>query len=85
MATHYANALRTHSTPEEVVVDFGFNLLAAPPTESQSEGVVHLKMQQRIIMNYSTAKRLTLTIGNIVRAYEAQFGEIPLTQARQTL
>jgi hypothetical protein len=33
---------------------------------------------ERIIMNYFQAKRLALTLGQIVRRHEEQFGEIEL-------
>lgn len=85
MSRSYANAYRSNTTPEEVILDFGLNL-AIPPTgdsqsgqKSETEGHILFQVDHRIIMNYYTAKRLAITLGQVVRLYEDRFGELKLT------
>ncbi|NJL30479.1 MAG: hypothetical protein HC898_01970 [Phycisphaerales bacterium] len=37
-----------------------------------------LQLQNRTIMNFATAKRLAITLGQVIRAHEERFGEIKL-------
>ena len=80
MQTQYANAFRTHTTTDEVLVDFGFNLVtlnrAAGEDGKTPAGTLQLDWQQRVILNYRTAKGLTVELSKIIRAYEERFGEI---------
>ncbi|MFG0258158.1 MAG: DUF3467 domain-containing protein [Phycisphaerales bacterium JB043] len=74
MATTYANTIRSATTLDEVVLDFGFNLPMqgnenAPPSMVFSVG-------SRVIMNWTAAKRLTATLQNAIAAYEQHNGEI---------
>ena len=81
LTTTYVNAFRTHTTPDEVFVDLGLNVLLRPPTQVEDKatpGEMVLQLQNRAICNYATAKRLAITLGQIVRAYEERFGEIKL-------
>ncbi len=83
MSTHYVNAFRSNSTAEEVVLDIGFNVIERHPQpnaddENARNGQVRLNIDNRVVMNYATAKRLALTLGQIVRRYEDRFGEIQL-------
>ncbi|MHC4977386.1 MAG: DUF3467 domain-containing protein [Planctomycetota bacterium] len=76
MATTYANTIRSATTLEEVVLDFGFNLPTqagpdAPPTMTFAIG-------SRVIMNWTAAKRLTATLQNAVASYEQHHGEIDM-------
>jgi len=73
----YANAFRTNATGEEVMLDFGVNLVnSLVPQGSQPEMV--FQIGERIILNYYTAKRLALMLGQIIRRHEEQFGELEL-------
>jgi hypothetical protein len=79
--TSYANAFRTNGTAEEVIVDFGLNTFAPNPqaqTEGQPLGQMTFDVSERVIMNYMTAKRLAINLGQVVRRYEEQFGELKL-------
>jgi hypothetical protein len=76
MRTTFVNAYRIHTTAEEVVVDFGFNMLNPNPQGGQQQML--FKVTDRIILSYSTTKRLTTSLGQLIRRYEQQFGEIPM-------
>lgn len=77
MATTYANTIRTSTTADEAVLDFGFNL---PLQGGQGQGpVLQFQIGSRVIMTWPTAKRLVMQLGQAVRGYEERFGEIDLT------
>ena len=76
MRTSFANAYRIHHTAEEVVLDFGFNM-ANPNPQGQGQQQLLFKVTERVIMSYPSVKRLTLSLQQLVRRYEQQFGEIP--------
>jgi len=83
MATTYANAFRTNGTAEEVMLDFGVNL-AAPAQKQGDQPEIVFQITNRVIMNYYSAKRLALTLGQLIRRHEEQFGELELdVQKRQ--
>lgn len=64
----YANFCRVTGSPEELIVDFGLN--------SQPMGVPKgpIAVQQRIIMNFFTAKRLLAALHMSVQRHESAFG-----------
>lgn len=85
MSTSYANAYRTHLTNEEVMIDFGLNMVVQPRQSPSDVAAGQGKSPEilfhsndRIIMNYYTAKRVALTLGKAVRQYEQRFGELKL-------
>lgn len=82
MRTCYANGFRTNSTPEEVVLDFGLNLMSPVPGPQNQPGML-FDVNERIILNYSSAKRLAITLGQLIRRHEEQFGEIELEQGKR--
>jgi hypothetical protein len=67
-ANCYANFCRVTGTPEELIVDFGLN---SQPFGVPTEAVV---IQQRIVMNYYTAKRLLHALHLSVQRNEQAFG-----------
>lgn len=75
MRTSFCNAYRIHTTAEEVIVDFGFNMLNPNPAGGQQQ--LLFKVTERIVMTYSTTKRLTGSLTQLIRRFEQQFGEIP--------
>ena len=81
MSTSYANMVATHSMPNEVLLDFGLNLLSAPAEDGQPEMI--FKVNDRIIMNYYSAKQLAITLGQVIQRHEAQFGELELDVAKR--
>lgn len=76
MRTSFCNAYRIHTTAEEVIVDFGFNMLNPNPAGGQQQML--FKVTERIVMSYSTTKRLTGSLTQLIRRFEQQFGEIPV-------
>jgi hypothetical protein len=87
MTTNYSNAFRTNATAEEVFVDFGCNLANPVPQQQQQAGQdapaaeIVFKANDRVILNYYTAKRLAITLGQLVRRHEERFGELQLNAA----
>ena len=70
----YANAYRIHTSSEEVIIDLGFNM----PNPNQQGGGAQLlfKVTDRVIMTYGNAKRLSMSLTQLVKRYEQQFGEL---------
>jgi hypothetical protein len=68
MASHYTNWYRVTGTPEELILDFGLNpQMGQVPTEA-------IKLTQRVIMNFWTAKRLLSALTFAVQRHEQFFG-----------
>ena len=82
MQTTYANAFRASETAEEVILDFGLNTIRPSPQQKDQPEII-FQACQRVIMNYYSAKRLALALGQLIRRYEQQFGEIELDVARR--
>ncbi|MCC6240716.1 MAG: DUF3467 domain-containing protein [Phycisphaerales bacterium] len=76
MRTIYSNAYRIHTTAEEVILDVGFNM---PNPSQQPSGQQQLlfKVTDRVVMTYTSAKRLMHSLQQLIKRYEQQFGEIP--------
>ena len=90
MRTAYANAFRTNGTAEEVMLDFGLNLMAPAAqqqaTQQQAEKQqpeIIFQVSDRVILNYYSAKRLAITLGQLIRRHEDQFGELELDVAKR--
>jgi hypothetical protein len=64
----YANFCRVTGTPEELIIDFGLN---SQPFGVPTEPV---KITQRLVTNYYTAKRLLHALHLSVQRHEAAFG-----------
>ena len=80
MDTTYANTIRTSTTPDEVVLDFGMNL---PMQGPNNEPAILFSVTSRVIMNWQGAKRLAISLGQMIRAYEERNGEINLNPAQR--
>ena len=70
--TSYANFCRVTGTPEELIIDVGLN---AQPTGSQTSPIV---INQRLVMNYYTAKRLLGALQLSIQRHEATFGVLEI-------
>ena len=84
MRSGYANAFRTNGTAEEVMLDFGLNVvnpLAQQKPKDQPE--IIFQINERVILNYYTAKRLAITLSQLIRRHEEQFGELELDVAKR--
>lgn len=64
----YANFCRVTGTPEELIIDFGLN---SQPFGMPTEPV---KITQRIVTNYYTAKRMLHALHLSVQRHEQAFG-----------
>ncbi len=68
MTSCYANFCRVTATPEEVILDLGLN---ANPFGAQAGKI---PVNQRLIMNFFTAKRLLGALSMTVQRHEQTFG-----------
>ena len=69
-ASTYANFCRVTGSPEELIIDFGLN---AQPMGSTDQPV---DINQRVILNFYTAKRLLHALHVSVQRHEKVFGNI---------
>ena len=93
MQTAYANAFRTNGTAEEVMLDFGLNLMSPSAQQQeqqkqqdqqgQVQGEIVFHVKERVVMNYYSAKRLAITLSQLIRRHEDQFGELELDVAKR--
>lgn len=79
MHTAFANTIRTSTTGEEIVLDFGYNVPMQAPGQNP---VIVFNVGSRVIMNWAATKRLAMSLGNAIRQYEAQNGEIQISQSQ---
>jgi len=84
LKTSYANAFRTNGTAEEVMVDFGLNR-PGPPVQHDGQQMPQIIFQvnDRIVLNYYSAKRLAITLSQLIRRHEEAFGELELDVAKR--
>ena len=81
MQTTYANAFRANGTAEEVMLDFGLNVVT--PAREQGQPEIVFQINERVILNYYSAKRLALTLGQLIRRHEEQFGDLEMDVAKR--
>lgn len=77
MTTSYANGFRANATGEEVMLDFGLNVVN-PVSGQQNQPEMLFQVNSRVVMNYYAAKRLAITLSQLIRRHEEQFGELNL-------
>ena len=82
MTTSYANAFRANGTAEEVMLDFGLNILV-PSGKEQTQPEIIFQVNERVVLNYYSAKRLAITLSQLIRRHEEQFGELELDVAKR--
>ena len=68
----YSNFCRVSSTPEEMILDLGLN------PQPFGTGEVVVPVNQRIILNHFTAKRLLGALQMAVQRHEQAFGPIEI-------
>ncbi|QDV36716.1 DUF3467 domain-containing protein [Tautonia plasticadhaerens] len=73
----YSNFCRVTATPEEVILDFGLN------PQPFAQGRQEVKANQRLVMNFFTAKRLLTALGMTIQRHEATFGSVELDVRRR--
>ena len=79
----YANGFRTNGTAEEVMIDFGLNLVNPGRQQDEKQPDIIFKVKERVIMNYYSAKRLAITLSQLIHRHEEQFGELELDVAKR--
>ena len=72
--TTYVNFCRGTLTPEEIVLDLGFNANGFGIKVLEED----LEIRQRIILSPGTAKRLLFQLNEMVRRHEQNFGEVEM-------
>jgi hypothetical protein len=72
LAALYANFVRVTPSPEELVLDFGLNPNMNPNLPGGQFSPV--KITQRLVLNYYTAKRLWGGLGIALQRHEQTFG-----------
>ena len=65
MSTSYANAFRTNGTAEEVMVDFGLNLVG--PTQEKDQPEIIFTINDRSLLNSYSATRLAIQLSQCIR------------------
>jgi hypothetical protein len=81
MVTTYANTIRTTTTADEIVLDFGLNIpVQMGPNDKPS---MHFGVGSRVVMNWTGAKRLAMTLQQAVNAYEQHYGPLEVMPPQQ--
>ena len=75
----YANFCRVTGSAEELIVDFGMN--TQPVSNSDST----VEVQQRVVMNFYTAKRLLHALHGSVRRHEEVFGQLETDMRKRAI
>ena len=73
--TNYSNVFNIGFGQEEVIFIFG--------THSVEPGVV--RVENKVAVSIKTAKRIAITLGNLLRRYEAINGVIDVSNPKQTV
>ncbi len=73
----YGNFARVTATPEEVIIDFALN-----PNPFMT-GRQDIQVSQRLIVNFYTAKRLWIALGQTIQRHEATYGSVELDVTRR--
>ncbi len=81
MRTTYANAFRTNATADEIMLDLGMNLIGPGGEGDQPE--IIFRVNERVVLNYYSAKRLAITLSQLIRRHEEQFGELELDVSKR--
>src|SRR5512137_1015320 len=69
LQTSYVSGFRPTMTAEEVMLDFGLNLIR-PTGNKEHPAELVFQANNRLIMSYYSAKRLAIALGQIVRQFE---------------
>ena len=82
LQTNYVSGFRPTITAEEVILDFGLNLIRPAGNKEEPYEVI-FQTSSRLIMSYFSAKRLAVALAQIIRQYEQQFGQVELNAAKR--
>src|SRR5258707_765350 len=73
----YTNFARVTGSPEELILDFGLN------SQPIGNATLPVKISERLVMNYYTAKRLWHTLGVSLQRHEQTFGVLETDIAKR--
>jgi hypothetical protein len=73
MRTNYVNFFRTTGNVDEVILDLGIQSQV-----TTSAGEEPIKFNERVVMNFYTAKKLQTVLQTVVIRHEEAFGEIQM-------
>lgn len=79
LAPIYTNFARVTGSPEELILDFGLN---SDPTGNPNTTV---RISERLVMNYFTAKRLWMALGATLKRQESVFGVLETDVAKRVV
>ena len=71
MRSVYANVCNVAGTREEIVLLFGMN-----QAWHSGQKEVTIQLADRIVMSPFVAKRLSVLLNNVIKDYEAKYGEL---------
>jgi hypothetical protein len=75
----YTNFVRVTGSPEELILDFGLN------TDATGSANMPIKISERLVMNYFTAKRLWMALGASLKRQESIFGVLETDVAKRVV
>jgi hypothetical protein len=75
----YANFCRAQMTPEELILDFGLTTQLTP------DPAAPVRMSQRVVMSFVTAKRLSVALQAKIQQVEAAYGPLELDFQKRLL
>ncbi len=78
----YVSGFRPTMTAEELVLDIGVNQLRSSDDGDQPNELV-FQASNRLVMNYYSAKRMAISLAQIVRQFEQRFGQIELNAVKR--
>jgi hypothetical protein len=79
LAPMYMNFCRVTGTPEEIILDFGLN------AEPFGRPAGPIKLTQRMVCNFFTAKRLLMALSVAVQRHEKMFGGIEIDVSKRVM
>ncbi len=68
----YTNFVRVSVTPEELILDLALN------TQTNPDSNQPIRIANRVVMNFFTAKRLMTALQGVVQQYETTYGPLEL-------
>jgi len=84
LQTSYVSGFRPTMTAEEIMLDFGLNLIR--PTGNKEHPIeLVFQANNRVIMSYYSAKRLAISLSQIVHRFEQQFGPLELNAGKRRI
>lgn len=73
--TTFANGYFISQSAEEVLIHLGFNM-PNPNGQQQGQPQMLFKVTDRVVLSYTNAKRLAMSLSQLIKRHEQQFGEI---------